>query len=294
MIAARPAAIRLGEWRARPARGLLSRLLRERNARVGLAMAAVIALAVCVGPLLLGASTETLDASEKLLGPSTAHPLGTDQLGRDQLVRLLDGGRRTLLAAWLVLVLGFTIGVAAGVAAGVAGGIIELVVMRIVDVLQALPGLVLALVLVAVIGPGVVALVVALTVTLAPGYTRLARSYVLGMRERPDVLSARMAGVGWVRIGAGHLLVPAAIQVLVVATLDLGLVVGLIAGLSFIGLGVQAPTPEWGAMLSDSRLSMTQAPWLLIAPGLAIMASVWAANLIGEGLQAATDPRSRL
>jgi ABC-type dipeptide/oligopeptide/nickel transport system permease subunit len=152
---------------------------------------------------------------------------------------------------------------------------------------------VLALALIGALGPGYTNLVIALTLAAWPQYARLARSYVITGRRRPDVVSARLAGIGWFRAAAGHLLPGAATSVVVVAALDVGHTIMAIAGLSFLGLGIQPPTPEWGAMLADSRLQLAQAPWLLAGPAMAIVLAVLAANLIGETLQEVADPRRR-
>ncbi|WP_300007705.1 ABC transporter permease [Pseudonocardia sp.] len=271
-------------------RGVLARLLAHRTGRAGLALAAVLLLAVLAGPLLVGQSTTELDLGDKLAPPGPEHWLGTDQFGRDQLARLLEGGRRSLGAAALVLAGALVISMTIGIAAGLAGPVVDAVAMRVVDVLLALPGLILALAVVGVLGPSFSNLVLALVISSWAYYARLARSYVLAARSRGDVLAARMAGIPGPRIVAGHIVPGVATQLLVVATLDLGGVIVAIAGLSFLGLGVQPPDAEWGAMLSETRLYFTTAPWLLAGPAVATFLAVTAANLVGDALRDVAGP----
>lgn len=271
-------------------RGVLRRLAAHRTGRAGLGLGALIVLAVLGGPALVDASPTTLALDAALAPPSRAHPLGTDAFGRDQLARLLAGGTRSLGAAGLVLAGTLVVSLAVGVGSGMAGGPVDTVAMRAVDVVLALPSLVLALAVVGVLGPGFANLLLALVVSSWASYARLARSYVVTARQRGDVQAARMAGIGWPRVVAGHVLPGVATQVAVVATLDLGGVVVAIAGLSFLGLGVQPPTPEWGAMLAESRLYATTAPWLLAAPATAILLAVAAATLVGEALRDVAAP----
>ncbi|MEJ3742535.1 ABC transporter permease [Actinomycetes bacterium KLBMP 9797] len=271
-------------------RGPAARLLRHRTARAGLILLAGFLLAVYLGPVVWPGDPDALDQAQALHSPSWSHPLGTDQYGRDQLARLLDGGRRSLEATALVLALSVAIGLAVGVLAGIAGGLVDALAMRLVDVMLSIPGMVLTLALLGALGPGFVNLMVALVITTWPPYARICRGIVLGGRQRLDVVSARLAGIGWVRAAATHLLPAAATQVLVVATIDIGHTIIAIAGLSFLGLGVQQPAAEWGAMLSSARLYLAQAPWLLI-PAAAISLVVLAANLTGEALTDSSDPR---
>ena len=276
-----------------PARGLLRRWWRRPAARCGVGLALFLLAASSCGRLIWGVSSERMNYPAKLAPPTRAHPLGTDQYGRDQLARLLDGGRRSLGAAVVVLGGVLLISLAVGLAAGLLGGLIETAVMRLLDVLLAFPTLILALAVVGVLGAGYGHLLIALTASSWAHYARLARSYAQLARRRPDVLAARLAGVGWLRVVAGHIVPGVLIQLAIVATLDLGSVIIGIAGLSFLGLGVQPPQAEWGAMLAESRLYFTVAPWLLAAPAAAIFLAVVAANLIGNALRDAADPGTR-
>lgn len=273
-------------------RGLLGRLAAHPTGRAGLLLAAALVLAVLLGPLLVGHSATELALDDKLAAPDATHWLGTDQFGRDQLARILEGGQRSLGAAGLVLAGALVISLTIGITAGMAGPVVDAVAMRVVDVLLALPGLILALAIVGVLGPSFANLVLALVISSWAYYARLARSYVLAARSRGDVLAARMAGIGWPRIVVGHIVPGVASQLMVVATLDLGGVIVAIAGLSFLGLGVQPPDAEWGAMLSETRLYFSTAPWLLIGPAVATLLAVTAANLVGDALRDVAAPDS--
>jgi len=273
-----------------PPRGLWARLLRHREAKLGLTLALLLIGLALLGPLLAPYAPDAPNFRAKLEAPSAEHWLGTDQSGRDQLSRVLDAGRRTLGTALLVLGAVFIIGLVLGTIAGMAGGLVDVLLMRVVDVLMALPSIVLAIAIVGVLGPGFQNLVLALVISWWAYYARLARSYVLNARQRPDVIAARLAGIGWGRIMVGHVLPGVAAQLLIVATLDLGSMIAAIAGLSFLGLGVQPPAAEWGAMLADSRLYFTLAPWLLLGPVVPIFLAVIAANLLGNALRDTLDP----
>ena len=265
-------------------------LWRNPTGRVGVVLAVAVAAAVLIGPVLVPHDPTTLDLADKLTGPGADHWLGTDQFGRDQLARLLAGGRRSLGAAVIVLAAVMVIGLVVGVTAGLAGGVVDVVAMRVVDVVLAVPPLVLALAVVGALGPGFDHLLVALTLSSWAYLARLARVMAAGARQRPDVVAARLAGIPWARVVAGHVVPGVAAQLAVVATLHLGEVILGIAALSFLGLGVQPPAAEWGAMLTDSRLYFTTAPWLLAGPAVALFTSVLAANLLAEALRDLTDP----
>jgi len=271
-------------------RTLWRQLLAHKAARLGLAIALLLALIVLVGPLLVTQDPNAPDYGAKLAAPSAAHLLGTDQAGRDQLARLVDGGTRSLGAALVVLGCVFGIGLFVGLVAGMAGGMVDVVIMRFVDLLMAFPGMVLAIAIVGTLGPGFQHLLLALIIAWWAYYARLTRSLVLTARQRPDVIAARLAGIGWGRIIWGHIAPGVVTQLLVVATLDLGGMIAAISGLSFLGLGVQPPLAEWGAMLSDARFYFTIAPWLLLGPAIPIFLSVVAANLIGNALRDCLDP----
>jgi ABC-type dipeptide/oligopeptide/nickel transport system permease subunit len=217
--------------------------------------------------------------------------LGTDQAGRDQLARLMDGGSRSLGSALLVLIMVSGVGLVIGLIAGMCGGWFDSVAMRLVDIMMALPGMVMAIAVVGALGPGLINLLVAMVISSWAYYARLTRSYVLTARQRPDVLAARLAGIGTGRIITTHILPGVLTQLIVIITLNLGSMITWISGLSFLGLGVQPPKAEWGAMLSSSRFYFTFAPWLLLGPAVLIFLSVISANLIGNALRDILDPK---
>ncbi len=265
--------------------GTTQKLLAKNSARVGIITAGFLLILTLVAPLVLTFEPNAQNPAEKLLAPSFVHLLGTDQYGRDVLARIAGGASRSLGAAVLVSAGTLFLSLIAGITIGMIGGIIDSAAMRVVDVFLALPSLVLALAVVGVLGVGFENLLIALVFSSLAYYTRLTRSYALNARRRQDVIVARLAGVSWSRIIFGHIVPGVLTQMLIVATLDLGGVIVAFAGLSFLGLGVQPPDAEWGAMLSESRLFFTTAPHLLLAPAAAIFLSVMAANLIGNALR---------
>ncbi len=267
------------------------RFLAQKSARLGLLIAFLLLVPVFFAPLVAPFPPNEQRAAEKLSAPTFRHPFGTDQFGRDVLARTADGGRRSMGAAVLVLIITLGASLIIGIGVGMIGGIVYQAAMRVADILLALPSLVLALAVVGVLGVGFGNLLIALVISSLAYYTRLTAVYAQLAGKRQDVIVARLAGIGWTRIVFGHILPDVFAQMLIVATLDLGGVIIGIAGLSFLGLGVQPPEAEWGAMLNESRLFFTTAPWLLLAPGAAIFLAVVAANLIGNALRDAGDAR---
>jgi peptide/nickel transport system permease protein len=225
-------------------------------------------------------------------GPG-AHPLGNDQLGRDMLSRLIYGSRVSLVVGSIAVLLGGSVGVTLGVAAGYFGGWADRLIMRTADVQLAFPFILLAMIIVAVAGPGITRLIGVLALSGWVTYARVVRSEVLSVREREFVQAARAVGLRDGRIMLRHILPNVTAPVIVVATLELARVVILEAALSFLGLGVQPPTPSWGRMLADGRDFLATAWWISTFPGLAIMALVLGVNLVGDWLRDVLDPRIR-
>ncbi|WP_211226875.1 ABC transporter permease [Amycolatopsis benzoatilytica] len=276
-----------------PAGRVWRELLRRPAARVGLALAVLLAAAALVGPLLT-ADPDLPDYTDQLAAPSAAHWLGTDQAGRDLLARTLAGARTSLGAALLVMAIAGAVGLLVGTFAGAVGGLVDTVLTRTTDVLLGLPSLVLTLAVVGMLGPGYWNLVFAMAATSWAGIARLARSTARGSAQRPDAIAARMAGVGPVRCVLGHVVPGVANQVLVAVTLGLGEAVLALGGLSFLGLGAQPPTAEWGTMLATGRETFAYAPWQLLGPGLGLVLSVAAATLVSDALRDVTDPGRRV
>ncbi|MEV6279738.1 ABC transporter permease [Nocardia sp. NPDC051832] len=263
--------------------------------RAGAVLLGLLLVLAIVGPLLAQYPPNEPHYGDKLVAPSTEYWLGTDQYGRDQFSRVLNGLRLSLLSAFLVLAGSATISLLVGLGAGLYGGRPDRAVSRVIDVVLAIPGLVLALAVVGLLGPGYLNLLLALVIASWAADARVARALTLAARTRPYVIAARVAGVSRPAIGVRHLLPAVLGPFLIVATLRLGGIVVALAGLSFLGLGVQMPEAELGAMLGDARRFLTAAPWLLIAPAVAILAMAAAANLLAEGARdRVADSRDRL
>lgn len=260
------------------------RVRRSRVGRFGLILGAIVVVVLLAG-WLSPADPNAVMVHEKFVGPTLAHPLGTDAFGRDQLARLAAGGKSSLSAAALVLIISMTLALIIGVTAGMIGGLVDAAVMRVNDVLLSIPSIVLAMAVIGVLGPGFFQLVGALTVAYVATFTRLARAFTVTCRSRDDVTAARLAGIPWRRTVVGHIVPAVAGQLGVVCTLTLGDIVISIAGLSFLGLGIQPPQAEWGAMLSESQSAFLIAPWLLIAPAAAILLTAASVNLIADALR---------
>ena len=274
-------------------RSALSRLMSDRTALLGLIVVVVAVLLSLGASVLAPAAPDAVDVGNRFAGPSVAHPFGTDNLGRDLLSRVLYGGRTSLLSAVVVTVAISAIGIVVGLVTGYYGGWVDAIVMRIVDVLLALPRLVLALAVTGVLGPGLPNLVAAIIAVGWADYSRVVRALVLGLRERPFVESARAIGAGRMRILFRHIAPNLLGQIIVLSSLDLGAVLLTLAGLSFLGLGIRPPTPEWGSMLAEGKNFLDRAPQLMIYPGAAIAIVVLGFNLLGDGLRDLLDPRTR-
>ncbi|KRR27806.1 hypothetical protein CQ14_08115 [Bradyrhizobium lablabi] len=233
---------------------------------------------------------EIADAS--LSAPSSLYLLGTDQLGRDVLARILYATRTSLSVACLSAALAFVSGTLIGLVAGYASGLVDAFMMRLLDILQAFPALLLAIALVAALGPNLPNLVLTMGVLFTPRFARVARASTLSVRERDYVVAAIGLGVSPIRIMFRHVLPNIAAPLIIEASLTATLAILTEASLSFLGLGVQPPEPTWGGMIAQSTAVMSIAPWLAISPGLAVVFVVVGFNLVGDGLRDAMDPRS--
>ena len=277
---------------APPAGARLRRALR-RAALCELGSAAALclfALAAVLGPWIAPHAPQAQDLPARLSAPSPAHPLGVDELGRDQLSRLLMGARVAIGMGLGVVVLSAAIGTAVGAWAGLRGGWWDEGLMRCIDVLVAFPGLLLAIALVAVLGPDLRNTFLALCAIGWVGYARLSRAQALSLREREFVGAARACGANPLRVVARHLIPNLLGPVLVQATLGVGGVVVAEASLSFLGLGVQPPAASWGSMLRSGSQHLLDAPWLALFPGVAIAALVLSLNFLGDALAERLDP----
>jgi peptide/nickel transport system permease protein len=227
-------------------------------------------------------------------GPSWAHPFGLDALGRDELSRIMYGARYSLLIGVVSVAVGLSVGLLLGALAGYLGGWVDMLIMRLMDVMLSIPGLLLAIGIVAMLGPGLIQIMIAVGVTNIPIFARLLRGSILAQRENDFVLAARSVGVPRRQILASHILPNAISPVIVQGTLALATAIIDVAGLGFLGLGPQDPSiPEWGTMLTDTVRYLQSYPHLAIIPGVAIVFSVLGFNLIGDGLREALDPKLR-
>jgi ABC-type dipeptide/oligopeptide/nickel transport system permease subunit len=272
---------------------MLRRFCRNRGAIAGLVVLAIFAITALAAPLATTYDPEQTRLEDKLLDPSPAHLLGTDHLGRDILARLAYGGRFSLLIGFAAVSVGLVIGVPLGTVSGFYGGWLDLVIQRIIDVFLSFPGFLLALALVAVLGVGITNVILAVGLGVVPAFVRLTRASTLSIRSREYVYAARSAGANGLSIIWRHVLPNALAPVVIQATLGLGATLLTAAGLGFLGLGVQQPTPEWGSMLGEGRSFIFSNPNLATFPGLAIFLTVLAFNLAGDGLRDALDPLER-
>lgn len=279
--------------RVLPPAGIWRALAQHRAGRWGLALCCGLAGMAIFGPWIAPYPPNLPDYAATLQPPGAAHWLGTDATGRDQLSRLLDGARRSLGGALLVSVAVTLIGLLVGTLAALSGRWLDAVLMRLVDIVMALPGLVTAFAVIGLLGPGYLHLLIALIISDWAYQARIARACAFEAARSPAAQVARQLGVpGW-RVLMQHVIPPVLWPLVVLATLGLGGQIAAISAFSFLGLGVQVPLAEWGAMLADSRFQFTIAPWLLLAPAGCIFAAVLAANLLGEALRDIATPEGR-
>lgn len=260
---------------------------------VGLVLLVALFGVTAAAPLLTDYDPERQNLARALRPASIEHPLGTDHLGRDMLARLLYGGRLSLVIGFLAVGFGLAVGVPLGAVSGFRGGLADLVIQRVADILLSFPGFLLALSLAAMLGVGLQNVIISVGVGSVPFFIRLVRGSVLSIREMQYVEAAGALGRSQGAIVFRHVLPNAMAPVIVQATLNLGSAILVAAGLGFLGLGVQPPTPEWGTMLGEGRQYIFRAPMLTTLPGLSIFLAVLAFNLFGDGLRDALDPRMR-
>lgn len=280
--------------------GRLRRLYHSRGMRqftsnrlnlIGLALVLLIVFAALFGPMLTPYEFDGQNLQNRLQEPSLEHPFGTDQLGQDLLTRILHGARISLQIGLAVVAISLTIGTVIGVTAGYAGGYVDEALMRFVDIVLAFPGLLLALVIAGILGPSLMNIMIALALVGWTQYARVVRGSVLSVKQQEYVKAGQLMGIGRVRLVARHILPNVMGPVVVLATLDMAGVILSTAGLSFLGLGAQPPTPEWGTMIAEGRDYIRNAWWIVNIPGLAIMIAVLGFNLLGDGLRDILDPR---
>jgi len=271
----------------------LKRLRRNPSAVAGVVILLLLVLAAIFAPLLTPYDPAKQSLSDVLQHPSRAHLLGTDQLGRDLLARILYGGRLTLFIGAFAVAVGIVVGVPLGVVSGFYRGATDMIIQRVMDLMLAFTSFLLALTLVSLLGVGLTNVIVAVGISTIPRFARLVRSSVLTIREISYVEASRALGAADQRVLWRHVLPNAVAPVIVQATLSMGGTILAAAGLGFLGLGVQPPTPEWGAMLGQGRNYIFSNPSVSTFPGIAIFLAVMGFNLLGDGLRDALDPQLR-
>jgi len=277
------------QWKRR----FLQPLLRQRSAVAGLAIIVIYVVAAVFAPWLATHDPAAQDLMASLQGPSAAHWLGTDSYGQDLYSRLLYGAQLALIIGFASVALGLVVGVAIGLAAGLMGGRTEWVLMRIVDGLLAFPELILAMAFMAVLGLGTENVVYALALSFVGPFARMTRGDVLQVKNQPYIESARLMGVTTAAIIWRHVLPNVVSPILVQAGMRVSIAILLESGLSFLGIGVVPPTPDWGLMIAEGRAFITMAPWISGVPGVALAILLVALNLLGDGLRDAFDPTTQ-
>ena len=280
-----PTSLYMDAWR---------RLTRDKLAIAGMVIIAMFIIAAVFAPLLAPYDPIAQTILQRRQPPSRQHWMGLDEVGRDILSRIIYGARASLQVGLLSVSMAIILGSILGAIAGFVGGWVDNVIMRLMDILLAFPGLLLAIAVVSILGPGLMNMLYAIAFVSIPVYARIMRASVLAVKEQDFVLAARAVGVSTMRILWREILPNAVTPVLVAGTLGIATAILDAAGLSFLGLGAQPPTPEWGAMLGEGRGSVFTAPHIVVFPGLAIMLNVLGFNLLGDGLRDALDPRLRM
>ncbi len=268
---------------------------RSPSAMLGLAIVALFLFLAAFGPQIVpypGDAAGAMNLGNRLKPPSATHPFGTDEMGNDLLSRVVVATRTSLWVGLTIVGVATAIGVPLGIAAGYFGGWTRTVIMRITDIFLSVPGIVLALAIVAALGPGILNGVIALSIVWWPGYVRLVEAKALSLRNEPFVEAARGVGASRLRILALHILPNCTSPIIVKASMDMGLAILAAASLGFIGLGAKPPAPEWGAMISVARTYMPNWWWYAVFPGFAIYLTVLGFNLFGDGLRDVLDPKS--
>jgi peptide/nickel transport system permease protein len=264
---------------------------RNRTALVGVFLAVVVTLAAVLAPWISPHDPLEQDVYYRLKGPEPGHPLGVDDFGRDVLSRILWGARTSLIVGSASVLVGLMAGTVLGIVAGYKGGQAEYVIMRAVDVLLSFPTLVMGLLVMAILGSGMTKLILAIGIVMSPRFARVAHGPTLSIREQEFVMAARAVGANDMWILRRHVLPNILGELLVMASLWMATAIRIEANLSFIGLGVSPPTPTWGNMIRDGVKWLTNAPYLSTFPGLAILITVMAFNMVGDGLRDVADPK---
>ncbi|MGD8243424.1 MAG: ABC transporter permease [Desulfobacterales bacterium] len=266
--------------------------VQNRLAVVGLGIIVLLVAAAALAPILAPYAPNAPELTQRLQAPGSAHWLGTDELGRDILSRIIFGARLTLYVVALVAIIAAPVGLLIGTIAGYAGGFVDTLLMRITDIFLAFPKLILALAFVSALGPGIENAIIAIAVTAWPPYARIARAETITIRNTDFIRAARLQGAGPARLVWGHIMPLCLSSLIVRVTLDMAGIILTAAGLGFLGLGAQPPLPEWGAMISSGRKFMLDQWWVAAMPGVAIFIVSLGFNLLGDGLRDVLDPKT--
>lgn len=270
---------------------VMKQMSKNKMAMLGLIILLIELVLVLFAPIIAPYEYAYMDIMAMQQGPSAAHWFGTDELGRDIFSRVLYGGRYSITMGLFAVMISQTVGMALGSIAGYFGGQVDNVMMRTLDIVQSLPAMLLSIVLSAVLGPGYLNTILALSVNGMPGAARMLRAQMMKVRDNEYIEAAQSINCSKVRIIVNHMIPNSFSPNIVQATMGVAHMITMAASLSFIGLGVQPPTPEWGAMLSGARQFIRQCPHMVIFPGLAIAITILALNLMGDGLRDALDPK---
>ena len=296
-IALSPAPVAVQGPTITPRREVWLSLKGNRGAMAALSIIVLVVLAALLADIISPHDPKLTDTQHLLVAPAwsdgglVAFPLGTDKIGRDLLSRLIHGTRLSLLIGVIVVTLSLTSGVLLGLSAGYFRGWLDIAIMRLMDVTLALPSILLAIVIVDILGPGLINAMIAVAVANVPHYARLTRAAVMNELSKDYVIASRVSGAGTLRLMFDTVLPNCAAPLIVQSTLGISSAILDAAALGFLGLGAQAPTPEWGTMLADAREFFLSAPWVVTFPGVAILVTVLAFNLLGDGLRDALDPK---
>ncbi|MGY0693572.1 nickel transporter permease [Virgibacillus sp. FSP13] len=269
----------------------LMRIIKSKTSFIGLCIILILILTAIFAPMIATHSPTDQNIIDRYMAPSSDHLLGTDELGRDIFSRIVYGSRISIQIGVIAVGIAMIVGVLLGGIAGYFGRWVDQIIMRIIDIMMAFPSILLAIALVAVLGPSLRNAMIAVGIVGVPQFARIVRSAVLSVKETEYIEAAKAIGAKHGRVLMQHVLPNCVAPIIVQATLSVGTAILDAAGLSFLGLGAQPPTPEWGAMLSDGRAALQNAPWVVTFPGLAIFFVVLGFNLFGDGLRDALDPR---
>lgn len=275
----------------------VTRFLRQWFSRVPVAIGTVLAIGVVLvaiaAPLIATHSPIEQNLLNALAGPSSEHLLGTDPLGRDVFSRIIFGSRTSLLVSLFSTVFAGLVGMLIGLIAGYVGGAVDSIIMRVMDAMMSIPIIILALFLGTVLGKGMGNIILCLGIVMIPSYARVTRAQVMSVKQLDYVTAARLSGSSGPKTAIKHVLANSLAPNMVLMTMNLGTAILVEAALSFLGMGINPPTPSWGGMVSEGKAYLTTNPVLAIAPGLFIMVTVWAFNVVGDAVRDALDPRLR-